>query len=491
MITRLETYHELRAIPVIRAFALETSRYFGANEGEARQVELAAEEASAFIINAFHPEANELFEIECEADGTSGLIFRFRNRGIPVDEENLPVYDSRNPNDSLEGLPLFLLEKMTDSVCLKNEGSRGWVLLFQKQIQELKRADVSEKQAEDEEALLARCAKERLTVGLAEPSDAYGIVKLTYQTYRYSYAKSIFYYPEMLKQAIADGSVIVFVAKNEQGEVVVNSAYLRAPSCREMVEAGMLMSAPEYRKNRSLLKLSREQSRFVKSAESGVRVAFANLVTAHDRSQKLVKAYGFVPTAIKLSVHDQAEFIGIESAEKRRESLLYAIMAPHGVDDSVLYLPAMHHEVTAALLQDFDNVRLDAKSQPADAEHTELTIHPIEAEQRAELVFESMGKDWFERLRIAVRELEADGCITFHLRLPADRPLPDELESKLRKLRFFFSGILLKTLDQWELLYTALYAQRFDFGHMVLADERGQKLLAEIRSSYENLEKSL
>ena len=491
MITRLETYHDLRAIPVIRAFALETGRYFGANDQEARQLELAAEEASAFILNAFRPEPNELFEIECEPDGESSLLFRFRNRGMPIDEENLPTYDSRNPNDSMEGLPLFLLEKITDSLSLRNDGAKGWVLLFQKRIQKLQLPTSRIEQLQEDDQILTLCAKERLTAGLAEPSDAYGIVKLTYRTYHYSYAKTIFYYPEMLKQAIADGSVIVFSAKNAKGEVVVTTAYSRSPSCREIVEAGMLMSAPEYRKNRSLLKLSRMQLQFIKNAESGVRVAYCNLVTAHPRSQKLVKAYGFVPTALKLSVHDQAEFIGIDSGSKRRESLLYAIMAPHGVENATLYLPAVRHAVTAELLQDFNMVQLEAQTCHPEAEHSELTIHLIEAEQRAELVFDLMGKDWFDRLRAAVRNLEADGCITFHLRLPADQPLPDELEAILGKLRFFYTGVLLKTLNQWELLYTALYAQRFDFDGVVLADERGQKLLTDIRSSYEKLEKTL
>ena len=485
MITRLETYHDLRAIPVIRGFVLENALYFGASEQEARQLELAAEEASAFIINAFKPEADEPFEIECECDGKSELFFRFRNRGIPVDEENLPTYDSQNPNDSLEGLPLFLLEEMTDSMSLKNEGKKGWVLFFQKRILNLQ---IPQAQPKAGEAEIALCSKERLEVGLAEPEDAYGIVKLTYQTYHYSYAKTIFYYPEILKQAIADGNVIVFVAKNAKGEVVVNSAYWRSPFCREMVEAGMLMSAPEYRKNRSLLRISRSQVRFLKNAERGVRVAFSNLVTTHTHSQKLVKAYGFVPTALKLSVHEQADFIGIDSGEKRRESLLYALFAPHDLEPTIIHLPTRWHEITAALLQDFEAVQIEDKSARPEQNRSELIVNRIEAEQRTDLIFESMGKDWLDCLHKAVRELKADGYITFHLRLPSDQPLPPDLEEGLGRLRFFYSGVILKTLEQWELLYTALYAQRFDFDAIVLADERGIKLLNSIKVAYAELE---
>ena len=76
MTSHLSTYHDVRAISIIRTFVVETSRFFGASETEVQQLELAAEEASAFIINALLPDADENFKIVCQPI-TQGLSFHF------------------------------------------------------------------------------------------------------------------------------------------------------------------------------------------------------------------------------------------------------------------------------------------------------------------------------------------------------------------------------------------------------------------------------
>jgi len=78
----------------------------------------------------------------------------------------------------------------------------------------------------------------------------------------------------------------------------------------------------------------------IKEGKSDLRVLYSNLVTAHTRSQRLLVAYKFIPTALKLSVHDQAEFVGLDTQEVGRESLLYAITAPLGFEATKLYVPA-------------------------------------------------------------------------------------------------------------------------------------------------------
>lgn len=133
MISELSTYHDIKAISIIRAFMAETGRFFGAGEMEVQQLELASEEAAAFIINALLPDAGESFHISCHPFA-QGLSFHFVNRGLPVDEESMPVYDSKNPSDSLAGLPFFLIESVTDAVCFQNRGNDGWVLVFEKRL---------------------------------------------------------------------------------------------------------------------------------------------------------------------------------------------------------------------------------------------------------------------------------------------------------------------------------------------------------------------
>jgi len=317
MITHLSTYHDLRTIGIIRAFVAETGRFFGANDTEVQQLELAAEEAAAFIITALQPDKNEQFEIDAEPIA-NGLCFFFRNKGMPVDEDNLPVYNSQNPEDSLAGLPFHLLESLTDTIRFHNEGNAGWVLIFEKRFVNFISLQTSPPIAA---AVIAANTKEQLAVCVAKPADAYEIVKLTYLTYRYSYVKSVFYYRKELEEAIASERVIAFVAKNAKGEVVINSAYFRSPHCDLIAEAGMLMSRPEYRKNRALLSVSKMQAQYLKD-EVGLQVSYAQLITAHTKSQRLTLAFHFIPTALKLSLHDQVEFVGSETNTTRRKKQL-------------------------------------------------------------------------------------------------------------------------------------------------------------------------
>ena len=483
MTTQLSTYHDLRAIPIIRTFVLETGRFFGANEKECHQLELAAEEAASFILNAFKPDTDEPFVIESTVID-QGLLFRFSNRGMPVDEENMPSYDSQNPGDSIDGLQFFLLENITDALRFQNEGNKGWVLLFEKRFQDFNAIESTETV---DEALLEACAKEKLEVGLAKVSDAYDIVKLTYLTYRYSYVKSSFYYRKELESMIENGKVIAFVARNHKGEVVVNSAYLRSSSCDAIAEAGMLMSRPEYRKNRALLRVTRMVIDYLKKGNDGLRVTYSNLVTAHTKSQQLVTAYRFVPMAIKLSVHEQAEFVGIETDETHRESLLYALLAPHGFDLTTIYVPSEHQKMTQTLVQDFDTITISTDSAEPSVALTDISVTKEESDRLATIVIDRFGKDWLTQLHQNMRELDADGYITIHLRMNADTPLPPSFEASLMKLDFFYCGILIKSMQCWELLYTALQGQRFDFDTIALSDERAKVLKNYMYDNYKRV----
>ncbi len=86
-----------------------------------------------------------------------------------------------------------------------------------------------------------------------------------------------------------------------------------------------------------------------------------------------------------------------------------------------------------------------------------------------------------------MRELDADGYITIHLRMSADAPLPPSFETSLMKLDFFYCGILIKNMQCWELLYTALQGQRFDFDTIALSDERSKVLKHYMYDNYKRV----
>ena len=480
MTTQLSTYHDIQAIGIIRSFVAETARFFAADKQELQQLELASEEAAVFIINALIPDRDEHFTITCQPLA-NGLSFHFEIKGIPVDEENLPVYDSKNPTDSMDGLPFFLIESLTNVVQFQNRGSEGWVLIFEKRLKAFKPLQL---QQETDPEVLKRCAKEKLPVTIAQPEDAYALSKLTYFTYRYSYVKEIFYYKKELKEALSTGKIIAFIGKNSEEEVVINSAFFRSPYCDAIAEAGMLMSRPEYRMNRALLRLTRMQLQYIKEGDSGIRVLYAKLVTAHTRSQRLLIAYDFIPTALRLSVHDQAEFVGLETEEVGRESLLYALTAPKGFEPTTLYVPQKHYEITSSLLDSVEVFNISTQTGEIKNAQTKGIIEKKKEDRSGSITITELGKDWHKWLRNHLNECDNDGLITIHLHIPVDQPLPDDMDEKLLEMGLFYSGVMMKTLQRWEIVYTLLQGQHFDFDSVVLCEEKAMTLHDYMRQEY-------
>jgi len=484
--TQLSTYHDIRAIGIIRAFVAQTGQFFGANETEVHQLKLASEEAAGFIINALIPDKKENFNIVCESID-QGLRFYFENKGIPIDEENMPVYDSTNPTDSLDALPFFLIENVTDAVKFKNKGNDGWVLVFEKRFKKFQSLQVMN---EIDPEVLDRCAKEKLPITMATAEDAYDLIKLTYFTYRYSYVKQIFYYRKELENAVTDGNIIAFIGKNTKNEVVINSAFFRSPHCDAIAESGMLMSQPEYRRNRALLRLTRLQLEYIKEGDSGIRVLYSKLVTAHTKSQRLLAAYHFLPTSLKLSIHDQADFVGLDTQEVGRESLLYALLAPNGFEPTTLYVPQKHQKITEQLLESIDVIDISTETDAVHAANTSGTVDTEEEDRIATINIEKLGKDWFKWLRDHLNACDNNGIITIHLHIPADQPLPKDLESKLHSQKLFYSGIVIKTMQRWELVYTLLQGQHFDFDSVALYEETAMTLHEYMKQEYLTLKES-
>ncbi len=482
MTTHLSTYHDIQAIDIIRTFVAETGRFFGADDSEVHQLKLASEEAAAFIISALIPDKDENFNIICQPLA-HGLSFHFEIKGLPVDEENLPVYDSKNPTDSMDGLPFFLIESLTNAVQFENRGNEGWVLVFEKRLKVFKALQLEE---ETDPEVLKRCAKEKLAITLAQPDDAYDLSKLTYFTYRYSYVKEIFYYRKALEAAIESTKIIAFVGKNSEDEVVINSAFFRSEYCDAIAEAGMLMSRPEYRMNRALLRLTRMQLQYIKEGDSGLRVLYSKLVTAHTRSQRLLMAYDFFPTALKLSVHDQAEFVGLETEEVGRESLLYALTAPNGFDPFTVHVPAVHMAMTYRLFENIEMATVVSHTAVSSAE-TEGSVEKHHDDRYAVITIETLGEDWATWLRTRLHDCDSDGIITVHLHLPADQPLPKDLNEKLFEEELFFSGLTMKTLQKWELVYTLLQGQHFDFDAVQLCEDSASELKAYMAEQYQKI----
>ena len=479
----LKTFCDVRAISVIKDFVISAAGYFGASSKECKDLELASEEAAEHIISNHPVGSSEFFEVSCE--GINGILkVIFSNKGVPVNENNIPVYMADNPADSLDGLQFFIIRKLTDNFYFHNCGSDGWQTIIEKKIANFTGVEVHQDESDID---LSVHSKEKLTVDLAAPEDAYEITKLAYFTYRYTYAKTIFYYPEMLKEAIENRSVISFVVKNSSGEIVGHSAYMRSPYCREIAEAGGMMSMPEYRKTLGMMRLVKKQHNYPYEEHFDVTIVESNLITAHTGSQRITRTFKFAPMALKISVHDRAEFLDIDEVVGPRETLLYSIWVPHEMKATTIFIPEVHFDIVDMLIKNADiPLEIKRSTLPAVAEKGTFNIETKPEYGLATVMVEEIGVKWRKNLKSLSRDLSSEGFQTIHLKIPIWDPLPADVDSELKAAGFFFSGIIPRTPSKWLMIYTYLSGQKMDFSGINVCDETAVKLKDYIEQCYDD-----
>ena len=140
--------------------------------------------------------------------------------------------------------------------------------------------------------------------------------------------------------------------------------------------------------------------------------------------------------------------------------------------------------MTNRLLTPLKVIKLSTESMALAPVETTLSVEKVEDDRYATVRVETMGADLMQALRKTLHLLDSDGIITVHLYLPADQPLPAELDAELFKLELFYSGIVPRTMQRWELVYTLLQGQHFDFSAIALHEEDAQALRDYMQAQY-------
>lgn len=482
----LRAHYRLETIPIIRSFVTECAIYFGANQRESFELALAAEEASAHIITTYPPqEAGDPFDIRCETDG-SMIRFIFSNTGLPVNEKDIPEYDSTNPECSMDGLQFFLLEKLTDDFRFVNLGVGGWRTVIGKNLCDLRPVVKPTTTKNDTES--SKPTAKKIAILRAEPGDAYEITKLAYHTYRYSYAKKSFYYPEMLEDELAKQLVISFIGKTDDGEIVAHCGILRSTHCREIAESGAIMSKPEYRTTMTIPRIVKATHNFLLHDNPGIDLLDANLVTTHTGSQRICAMFKFKPFAIKLSVHEHAKFIDVDvDAEAlQRESLLYTILPYKKPEFIPLNIPKEHGEIVAEV---FDNAQFAYELTNNEIEDDNnlaatINVERIPDKQFAQITVTEFGENLATLLKKTLYDLSLEGTLTIFLKIPAWKTHPVAMEERLRDNGFFFAGMMPSTPKEWHLLYVCLKDHKLDFNQIKMHDPMAKRLNEYVTERY-------
>ena len=480
-------------LPIICSFVGETARAFGADDTERDRLHLAAEETAMHIMESIpHDDLEDAFEVTC-VPHADGVEFVFNNLGPPINVAALPVYDSGTPEASLDGLRLFLARKMVDRLEFINQGRDGWRTTFFKRLQAMKPpietaapapiAEVSSPEA-------TPAVVEPVTSSVARSEDAFEIVQMAYQNYRYSYANESFYFAEKLELDLASGRVVSFIARAKSGPIVGHIALFKNDRCPTVREVGAVMVRPDYRRSRALLSLLKTALRYQTENPEILDHYTSNLVTAHTLSQKLAATMGLKPMALHVSTHPRARFLGIQTTTSR-ESNLYAISVQRPQSPVPLAVPPVHAALAARLFTNLGLTVVEAVAPERDASipvPAPVWTSRYDARSNyATLAVDGYGADFASALRAEIYKISQEKADTLALRLPAWLPLPPDLDTELQRQSFFFCGFVLRDESHWYLAYARLMQQHFTFDDIQVFDPVAEELKAYVSRCHQKL----
>lgn len=464
---------------LVASFMEEMGRSHGANKEETMQLRLIGEEAFVFILNGI-PKVGvqETFNLHCNEE-EEGLAFYFSNHGHPMNARKIPEFDKDNANETFDALSLNIIRCFSHEFGYNNRGKDGWELLIRFHLKEYRHLALLNFHEQDYDEI----DQEPFIVRRATEDDVPGIIDLVYNTYRYTYAKEIFYNDVYLTNLIREKRIISLIAVADSGQIVGHNAVLLDSPL--LGEAGMAMVDPNYRKSRVFLSLVLNTAKEIKREYPKI-MGYAKCVTSHHRSQAFVSS--FTSTFLQLSVYSHASFIGIKGEVNNRESLIYSVSNfSNDITEKIIYVPEEHVEIIQQLLNKakFNIKVLQYNREYYKSEHTQFHLETFPGRQFAEMKVETVGSNFIRDLQKKTVYLRQNGVITANLYLPTDNVFDSQIDSQLSQLGYFFSGFIPAKDGSWKVVYCNLLSQLFNFDNLDLFAPESKMLCEYIKNEYE------
>lgn len=459
-------------IGAIAVFVRNCAAAAGVPASATNCLELAAEEIAVMIIEKFplaeHSAVAAKFTAYFDA-----VQLAFVNQGLPMTAEHTAEFE----------LNRKIIYGVMDTCEFLNLGNDGWKIVAEKKVPlNTQLFAPPETSVEAHKQNVSRRDKTKVQIVRATPEMAEQITNLTYLTYRYSESEDFFYYPEKLAAMLAHEEIISFVGVTDSGEVVAHGAAIFEG---EMLVYGGLMIAPSFRHGRIMLDLQRVADEFMTRVYGEKWGISAYAVTGHAVSQHVLDRVNLKPTGLTFSAEERFNFVGMQAIPPQRES--YLICARGAAREFTLWIPqtvATIAEKIFATLGDKPSFHFaeTANNDVCLPEKTEFTDNFAEVfRQKTHVV---PGRDFAAAMGAHIFAPNDNLIKTATFFIPTWLPLPSDFAEVMRKNRLFFSGFLPVAANQWEMIYTCIYRQKFDFSEVKTYHPLAKELVEFAESEY-------
>jgi anti-sigma regulatory factor (Ser/Thr protein kinase) len=489
--TELILPNDIRFLQVARAYVREIALLAGISQMDAKNLELAMEEACTNTIEfAFEPGEHGTFILK-GALNPSTLILSIHDRGLPFDQSLAPTYkppQNGNPNlVNINGMGLYLIGHVVDRVEWVNHGRGGKELRL---IKNLPHSDVTEHLSDAELAPFRDSGPlappQNYTIRLLRPEEAIWVAQCIYQAYGYSYTDDYLYYPKRITHMNETGDMISAVAVDEAGRLVGHCA-LVIHDFGHVAELDHAVVRPDNRKAGLLGRMTSflEQE----SQRRALQGIFAQAVTSHIFSQRVINNLGYRECALFLGLLPSSlhfKRINLESKHQREScAIFYKKVLPPSV--SKVHAPSSHKEMLQSI---YSRLKIPVEFlPPADSRDQDLGKIQVSFHRSlgfGEIKVLKAGKDSAIEIRRAVSDLYGiTGARTVYLDLPLSQDGTPELCEVAEMEGFFFGGLGPNFADDGDVLHLQHLKVELDTTCVQMASDFGKSLLAYIAKERE------
>lgn len=332
----------------------------------------------------------------------------------------------------------------------------------------------------------AKASLPPIEVDLLRPADAPGVAELFRLIYGEGYPVKVYYDPEALIAANRDGSIISSVARTPEGRVVGHNAlfnHVPHPKCHE---SGAGLVHPEFRVADLFNRMVAHGVQV--GPRFGLETVWAEPVCSHVYSQKLCHGQNFITMALEVGLMPAAAYAKETKLPWRVSNLIdFVTLVPQ---DRAVYLPERYAQEITELFADFDDRRhfLPADRPLPAGVASRLENRIIDFAQVARMSLHQPGADLHAALDQAEAEAAARGVVTIQVWLNLGQACVGAAVEELRSRGYFLGGPLPGWFGHDGLLLQRL-SEPVQWETINLEFDRAKRLLAMVRQDYEAIQK--
>lgn len=446
-----ETFITEIQIPRANAGVSAVQRYFksiftdlGFQQELCYHFELAIEEGlNSLFEYAMDENSKELLRIRIEFREDE-IRVNMSVKGRPINVDTLSKYQSgeMTENADTEGLGLFLIQGVMDTVQWRYLEKHGQELFFAKRLPLPTDLEAKKYIGQTRSEAYGLIAPEMISNAeisfrqVESIEDAFAVTSCAYDLYNYNY-KDVVYYPNELLHRNKNHLMHSWIAVDEKLNVYGHYAWIKRKPGDSIAEMGAAFVRPEYRRfgifNGLAVGLHEDAYR------NGLRGLFALSVTNITTTQKHSEAYGRYTVGVRISSSPAIFVDGAKEGERVSTVLNYKQLISRRAKG--VYIHPYYREIVVDSYQTISLEIIEKEHHKNGNRFEEYFDNYRENDWSRALISARGGESIQKKLATITRVLVENGILSIVLSIDLEDSSAIELVDYARSIGFFYSGI--------------------------------------------------